>query len=263
SLALMDHYNGIVFVSNPALGTAVYNAQNELVFGGPNALPSFFPSEPNRTPTNLYRKARSVQVLQAEGVRVLPTLPVYYDDAEVHLPDETTVVKRALALLLMANIAGTLPPQVFDDLVAEYKVGDQFYPDELEQIRAIRAYEMTEQERNNLTWVFESFWVLMWAANLVDDIGRVDAMCDTGPVVAFIRQHTLEDLVEMASLRSVQDVLDVGDMYYRYHWACVSTMGMQPGVNCSVVYHRRYAIEWLVSHNQVNAWGDIAGQMHT
>lgn len=64
----------------------------------------------------------------------------------------------------------------------------------------------------------------------------------------------------MCKLRSVEEILDMLDLYYRYHWACVEKR-VRPETNIGklnpeVVMERRKGLEWLI--NEINEWDEIS-----
>lgn len=260
TLTLAKEYNGFFFFSHPQMGVAVYDADNSLLFYQGNLPLKFFPPDnPPQTSEALARKMQSLETLKHNNIPYLETLSTI--ESSFKMPSKEEILGRALALLLLANVVGTLPIDQFDELTAKYQVANAYSPNEQAILAELRADELSEQERSNLTWVFESFWVLMWALGFVKDLGSPAEMCDSNVVVPHIIERNREQLLAEVTIRDNNAVLDEADLYYRYHWACVNGMGQVQGLQCGVVYHRRYALDWLIKHSEQNSWDDVV--LHT
>lgn len=254
TLTLVKDYNGFFFFSQPHMGIAVYGADNRVLFYQGNPPLTFFPPDnPPQSSEALARKAQSIETLKNNNIHYLETLPIIKSSFE--MPPKEVILDRALALLFLANVMGTLPIDRFDELIDKYKVRNAYSPYEQKLLSELRAGSLSQAERNNQTWVFESFWVLLWVLGYIDDLGSPAEMCDWGDIVPEIMKANREQLEAGAVIRDNNTVLDIADLYYRYHWACVSRMGYVQGLECGVVYHRRYALEWLVG--DYSTWDDV------
>ena len=92
----------------------------------------------------------------------------------------------------------------------------------------------------------------------------MEAPCEPdGPhnLFQFIKPfHKFEDFKAPCKLRQPSEILDMVDLYYNYHWACVDHR-INPITNCGelneeVVMERRKALEWIISKEK--DWSDIS-----
>jgi hypothetical protein len=261
TLGLAQAFEGFFFVSIPDIGFGAYDPLNRLMFASGSMNEAFFYTPPPQTGEGLDRRRRSILQLQEANIKYIEHLPAIEPATDVQLPDKSVILDRALALLLLANIAGTLPFDRFDELVVTYGVDAAFSPDETAYIAAIRREELPDAVMDELTWNFESFWALMWVLGELPELGSPAHMCDPGAIVARVLGNSRQQLLGDAEVQPVDAILDAADLYYRYHWACVDTMGTQAQLNTGVVYRRRYALDWLVRHGTHESWDDVV--LHT
>ena len=86
-------------------------------------------------------------------------------------------------------------------------------------------------------------------------------VCDCNYAIQLFKKSiSYEDFKNKCNLRSVNEILDMLDLYYRYHWACVEKR-IKPetsigNLNPSVVVERRRGLEWIISKTQ--DWYDIS-----
>ncbi|MGN1107293.1 MAG: DUF4272 domain-containing protein, partial [Huintestinicola sp.] len=69
-----------------------------------------------------------------------------------------------------------------------------------------------------------------------------------------------EEFKSKCNPRDINEILDVLDLYYRYHWACVNKQ-IDPntpinGLDPAVVTERRRGLEWLI--NDEDDWNEIS-----
>lgn len=241
-LGITAFQRGYFFAAN-----ALYNGQGRLIIGPPGARIHFFPDKAKPTPANLARKARSESILQDEGVPISKTLPPVHDETTVRLRSKDEIVRRAICLCLMAILGESGNHDTFQRVMGIYGIEEDFTPAE----RAFAAYPNPDERiRAQFTWRYESYWVLLWALGLVEDLDRPDHIVDVPRAVTILRDHTHEDFMRQAQVRPVSEILDQLDLIYRYHWAVVEArVKHQPPparLESGVVYERHYALNWLV-----------------
>lgn len=88
-----------------------------------------------------------------------------------------------------------------------------------------------------------------------------DDICDCEKVTALLSERAdYNEFKKSCRLRSIDEILDMTDLYFRYHWACVEKR-LKPetqtgNLNPDVVIERRKALEWVISDEY--DWNDIA-----
>ena len=217
--------------------------------------------------TQQERKAASEAYIRSQGIGVFEGLPYCPDAGEVRLKSFDAICKRAVAALLMTQIALELRNENFK--AVSYFVGliDQYGVKDVLNAKERKLYNVqyTEQDALDVVWEYECYWALVWALGLVDDIRAAGEICDCGAAIRFVSGcQTMQEFQATCHLRSVDEILDMLDLYYRYHWACVQKRAIDPtlptgDLNEEVVFERRRGLEWLISGE--DDWHDIA--LHT
>mgnify|MGYP000271221386 CR=1 FL=1 len=76
----------------------------------------------------------------------------------------------------------------------------------------------TDDKKNQETWKCEGIWTLMWALNIVDELGNATDMCNLSGLTE--DNYPLKDpagFIEKYSIsRTKAEILDAADLYYRY-----------------------------------------------
>ena len=86
-------------------------------------------------------------------------------------------------------------------------------------------------------------------------------MCDCNEAISFVKEsENFEDFKSKTRIRNIEEILDMLDLYYRYHWACEEKR-INPETNIGVlnpdvVLERRKGLEWLIS--SVYDWNEIS-----
>lgn len=199
------------------------------------------------SPEALERRARSNTRLSAEGVPVAASLPVIETAAEAKLRTAEAVVRRAIALILVANKGELNDQPLVEKLIADFGAAGDFTPKERAFIDNLKT---TQQERTQFLWRFEALNVLLWSVGLIDTLDRADKIIDVPKVVAIYRDNRRGGMLAKAKLRPIGEILDQADLIYRTHWAVtearINSRPMPANLDRSVVYERHYALNWLI-----------------
>lgn len=201
------------------------------------------------------RKARSIAALTAQGIPVLPSLPLIEDKASSHRRMTDEVARRTIALAIVAVGGETLQQDLVDDLIMQFGAADFFSTDERQFLGDMIA---DPQDRIDATWRYEAVHVLLWALDIYDELGFPDTITDVPLLADTLRDLGTSGLIKKGQLRSQADLLDAADLMYRMHWA-VRQAGLDgdpppQGLDPSVVCERRYALEWLIGNV---AWDNV------
>ncbi len=209
-------------------------------------------------PEQLERKQRSETALQALGVKVLDRLPVLPLAQQTTLRSQEEVVQRAIALAIVAIKGETNDDALVQQVTHTYQANAFFSP--LERKFLMQALP-SDKERAQLTWRYESLWVLLWALGYVDTLDAPTQLCPVPEAVGYLREAgSFDKFMQGATLRSASEILEACDWIYRADWACMNALLKQQeppaGFNGSVVYERHYALNWLINY-QNQDWDHV------
>ena len=119
----------------------------------------------------------------------------------------------------------------------------------------------TKLDLIHITWEYEIFWVLVWALGIIDtdEIKIPKDPLDYMKAIDIVKDcKSYDDFKAKVNMRSLEEILDMLDLYYRYHWATHEYGLKHKGhykINHEVVVERRRGLEWLVS--DADNWFDI------
>lgn len=204
------------------------------------------------------RKARSIEVLAAEDVPFIDWLPPIETADQALRRDQDDVVRRAIALALVAVRGETRDYDLGQTLLDQFDARDFLSATEA---AFMADRDPSDQDYINFIWRYEGVHVMLWALGIFDELGRPDTIADVPRIAETLRKLGTEGLMRQARLRPQSDILDAADLIYRYHWATTDARmngraapaGLEPGV----VYERHYALNWLIGYGGQD-WDDIS-----
>ena len=159
------------------------------------------------------RKDASHAVLHAEKVPVLETLPLIEDETASTRRSDEEVIRRLIALAIVAVKGETNDQAVTFGLIAQFNATGYFSPEEQ---AFIDNTQPSGQDLIDMSWRYEGVHVLLWAMGLYPDIGRPDAIADV-PLLAQTVQHAMDNCLQGFKAVPMQS-FDY-DMV-RYSWSC-------------------------------------------
>ena len=200
------------------------------------------------------------RILVEKGITVSEKLLCYFNEFNsVKMKSLESICKRAIASLLIVQIVSDINNgddvskslEFFGPMLKKFNVLENLNSKEQRIIN--KSY--TKQDLIDLDWEYETYWALCWALGLVDDISDASILCDCQKAVDFVSTcNSLEDFQNRCKLRTVQEILDMHDLYYRYNWAINSSKvnsGVSLGnINASNVIERRRGLEWILSSEE-------------
>lgn len=229
------------------------------------------------------RRQKSNQKIKEMGIACFEDLPMIEDASELRLKSLDAICKRAIASLLTIQLVLDISRKLEEDVeegdayTAEQKV---FLGEVIDIIRDyLKKYQVedallgseklfyqldskpSQQQIINVVWNYEAYWSLVWALGLVDDIEIPSGICDCDKAIDLVASvDSYDEFKAACKLRDIEEILDMLDLHYRYHWACVEKR-LNPTVsigvlNPEVVVERRKGLEWLVSDEE--DWDDIS-----
>ena len=205
------------------------------------------------------RKRKSEEVLQNEGVPFINHLPIIEDEEIAQIRSLEEIAQRAMALNIVAVKGEGLEQERVLEIIEQYNLSNAFSPKEQD---FIQNENPSQQDLITFTWRYESYWVLLWALNYIEELSRPDRICDVPRAVQIMVDRTAEEFIKGAKLRTTEEILDAADLIYRYDWACVDArINSKPapsGLEPSVVYERHYALNWLIGYAENADWDDVS-----
>lgn len=168
------------------------------------------------------------------------------------------VIDRILAITIVSAKGSGAPDETINTFIEIYNAKELFSPDEKD---FIENEDPDQDEYNTYSWKIECNSVMLWAINLVPDLPFPHTLSDVETLYNLVLESTKEELLERASYRNTNEILDALDLLYRLHWAILETrmnneefpIEISPGV----VYERRYALNWMVNSPD-EEWDDIS-----
>jgi len=210
------------------------------------------------------RREKSNKIIESLGITCFHDLPLIEGSDEVSLKNVDQICKRAIASLLSIQLACDIiegnnyqeSKEYFEDLLDKYGVKDNL----LYKERKLFDGDYTMQDAVDVSWTYECYWALCWSLGLINKMGFPNDICNTKIAISFVSIcKDYNDFRKKAKLRDVEEILDMLDLYYRYHWACVEKdingTAEIKDLNMEVVAERRRGLEWLIKDEK--DWNDI------
>ncbi len=212
---------------------------------------------PEPTEEQLKRKAKYTKLVASLNVPVTESLPVIEDSKSIQPRSAEEIAKRAVAVTVAAVKGEGMPHDEVMGIVKEWGVISYFSPEELQ---FINKPNVTDQERLKFSWRYEGLDVLLWALGYKTDLPAPNQICDVKDDVGIIVENKGVLLAKNSKLRSMQEILDMADYYYRLHWAAIELRlngKSSEAINEEIIMERHYALNWLIRYmNQ--EWDDIS-----
>jgi hypothetical protein len=203
------------------------------------------------------RKQRSIAILKAEGVPVLPSLPAIETEAETTLRTKEAVAGRALCLFGVSMKAARPGEAVAAQFVEDFGLGEDLSPAE-------RAFmddpAPAKHDCVQFGWRIEACLPLLWHLGLVPELGRPDHLASVGAIVDLIEDLGPSGFRTASGEGTKGEALDGADLIYRYHWACrnerMKGLDGPAGLDSGVVQERHLALNWLINYGE-DDWDEV------
>lgn len=171
---------------------------------------------------------------------------------------EDQICKRFIASLFSSMLAcdylqdrdfyKTDGKKITEQAIVEFGLKNYLFPDEKKVL-----VECDEHVAVNVSWTVECSYSLAWVLGLIttEEMEAPGEPEGDHGLFQFIQPfHNFEDFKASCNLRQPSEIMDMLDLYYNYHWACVDNR-LNPDTNCGelneeVVMERRKALEWLI-----------------
>lgn len=201
------------------------------------------------------RRIRTHKKMEELGIAICPWLPLLENSDEVSLKGVDEVCHRAIASLLVIQIACDIGKddeeesvKLFSQLLEKFGVRDNLNATEQKLLDGTYS----EQDVTKVAWTYEAYWSLVWALGLIDDIMDASVICDCKVAIDLVNNcETYDEFKGKCKIRDIEEILDMLDIYYNYDWACTEQR-IRPKtkigkLNPDVVSERRRGLEWLIS----------------
>lgn len=213
------------------------------------------------------RRKKSNEKIKKMGIACLENLPLIEDSKSVTLKSIDEICKRAVASLLAIQLACDIAQE--NDYDESKKIIDKILKkcnaenDLLLKEKRLFDNDYSRQDAIDVVWTYEAYWALVWALGLIEtsEIESPDSICDCQKAIRlFFDCDSTDEFKSKCKPRNIEEVLDMLDLYYRYHWACVEK-SINPDteigdLNPEVVVERRRGLEWLISDE--DDWNNIS-----
>ena len=187
------------------------------------------------------------------------------NDANMQIRPVDEIIERAVASLIVIQVACDIN---YDQFSEESMAKANFLLDYFGVKSALNSKEerimnlcYTKQDCLDMDWAYEANWALLWALGLIDDdIRNPNILADCEKAMSLLKGSSLEKFKDCCRVRSLDEILDMYDLYYRYQWAtneiCLQQEFNPTIINDDVIVERRRGLEWLLSPC-ADDWYDI------
>ncbi|HIW54528.1 MAG TPA: DUF4272 domain-containing protein [Candidatus Ruthenibacterium merdigallinarum] len=211
------------------------------------------------------RRMRTIAYLEKNGIAYNKYLPLVEGSDEVTCKGMDEICRRMIASLLATQVACDLceghdaqeSREFFTKELHKFGVADALLAKE----KRVFDGSASEQEALDVVWNYEAYWAIAWAMGLVGDIRDASDACDCQKAIDLVMDcDSYEQFKARCVPRGIEELLDMLDLFYCYHWACVEK-DLHPETNigslCSeVVWERRKGLEWLIC--STDDWDEIS-----
>lgn len=210
------------------------------------------------------RRAKNNSFIKSSGIACFENLPMIEDEIKEKFKDIDTICKRAITSLLIIQVACDANTGNYEEgregiikWLDKFGVKECLIPKE----KALLDGEYTKQDAIDISWTYEAYWSLVWALGLVNDIKKPYDICDCRTAINLVAScESFNEFKNKCKIRDINEIVNMLDLYYRYHWACVEKQ-VNPNTNIGllnpgVVVERRRGLEWLFSEE--DDWNKIS-----
>lgn len=195
------------------------------------------------------------KIIRQKGYRVNDWLP-FLESPNLRTIEE---IKGRMAVMnALINIAFEAPIFIIRKWIEEQNL-TQYLSLSEKQILQKENNQLTDLEKNSLTWYLESLWSFMWATKMIESLNAEDFVSDNMASLLPNLQDEKDNtkIEEIEDLRTELEIYTMLDYYYRLHWYCVDErlIGKQSKLNEGLIYERRKSLEWIF--NRTDDWDDV------
>ena len=211
---------------------------------------------PNPSKEQLERRSKSNERISKMGLHILETLPVTEDPSKINSRTASDISKRAIAVAIAAVKGEGLAHDKVIQIVNQWDISSYFSPEEK---IFINNPKVSREDRLKFSWRYEGLDVLLWALGYKDELPPPNQICDVKTDVSIIVNNQNGSLAKNSKLRSMNEIMDMADYYYRLHWVAVELRisGKKSSlIDGEIIMERHYALNWLIKY-MGQKWDDI------
>ena len=206
------------------------------------------------------RKKRTEKILQSMGITTNQWLPCVEPEEYAKIRSAKDVARRVVALSNLLVKAGDVGRNDIVPFLKAQKLWKYVSPQEQEFLQHPNP---GLPDINQAAWRVEGLWVLLWALNIISDLGIPDKECSSDFINHFILHINgiSKGFIKKAKLRSLSEILDVSDFIYQSNWAVWDNhlygKSKCGNLDKDVLMEWHHAINWLTCYNDAE-WDDVA-----
>ena len=203
---------------------------------------------PNPSPAQLARRERSRLRTAELGAPFLKDLPVVEDAKTIEPRPAQEVAGRAVAVAIAAVKGEGLEQDRVEGIVEKLEAKALLTPEER---KFVFDPAPTDKDRAKFGWRYEGLDVLLWALGFRDSLPTANAIMDPATDVGIVRKNGAAGLTANAKPRTMDELLDMADLYYCLHWAAIELRingQANERLNEEIIMERHYALNWLIRY---------------
>ena len=211
------------------------------------------------------REEHSKAILKEKGIPYIEHLRATALEDEVQLRSKEEIIGRLIATFAACIQAEVYTSGQFDDpkgkmeemlatLEQDYHVSKYLSDEEQDYLETADS-----EAHNQFGWRYECCAVFLWALSLME-LQDPAGICSAGEIGHIIWNNHFDSLMEQATLRSKEEIMDMQDLVLRYDWACVDARvkgKTVAGLDSGVIYYWHYAMNWLLTVDGIDDWDEI------
>ncbi len=209
--------------------------------------------------SQMLRKSKSEKKLETLSVPINKFLPYVEAEKHIEIRSKEEIVNRIIPLTLAAAKALGAPADYLAETIKEFQAEALFTNEEQQFMNAATIQQ--EQDKINFSWKLECIWVMLWAIDLIPELGMADQTCDVDLLLDIVLKSSRRELLDQATVKPKHLILDELDFIYRAHWAVrdaqLNGTEVPAALDEGVVYERHYALNWLI-HYMNQTWDEIS-----
>lgn len=230
----------------------------------------------NKILTPEERRAKTIENLKKSGIAYNPNLPLLKSSENIKLKSAEEVTKRTLGCMLCVQLACSIRNgenyiEVLSFILQQLNEWNISMEDLLPKEKLLIQNKLTQKNNTDkfstqdivdIIWTYETYYSLIWSLDFITNKELMDAskICNTERAIAICGMISKLFYNEPSKLRNTEKILDMLDLFYCYHWACVEKQ-IKPEteigkLNPEVVAERRRGLEWLISKEK--DWNNIS-----
>jgi hypothetical protein len=207
------------------------------------------------------RKVISETRLHKRGIRLNLQLPEIETNEEVQLRSADQLLRRLVALWIVAGAASSGDIARFRAYVTYHAIESWL---STQEYAFLWNDAPDETDIHRFTWRREALFFLAWCAGLIKAIDIPSGVSSIAAITALFPQGMEEpdELKNAIRIRTKDTIMDWADLLYRLHWAVrhASLIGKPSPANLdgAVVREWHQAANWMIGYEEEDDW-DLVG----